>query len=160
MNAFLLFPPNFDDSQTYPLLMSVYGGPNSQVLSLFYSETNRKSPKLLIRSDFILMWPLNWDLLLLLLMDVGPVASNLIAVLQFWFFLEGVLGESKFSIDLFSFINIFSQNLGNLETFDKITAVKYFQSLSYVDSNRVGNIQFKCCWSQVSGVGVMEVTWH
>lgn len=30
LNAYILYPPDFDSSQVYPLLMHVYGGPNSQ----------------------------------------------------------------------------------------------------------------------------------
>ena len=30
LHSFILYPPNFDSTKTYPLLMHVYGGPNSQ----------------------------------------------------------------------------------------------------------------------------------
>jgi len=30
LNAFILYPPDFDSTKQYPLLMHVYGGPNSQ----------------------------------------------------------------------------------------------------------------------------------
>jgi dipeptidyl-peptidase-4 len=36
MNAYLLFPPDFDETSKYPVLVNVYGGPGSQTVTKMY----------------------------------------------------------------------------------------------------------------------------
>lgn len=37
MNAKIVYPPNFDPSKKYPVLMNPYGGPNSQTVNMKYN---------------------------------------------------------------------------------------------------------------------------
>lgn len=39
MNAFIFYPPNFDQTKQYPVLMHVYGGPGSQNVNKRFDQT-------------------------------------------------------------------------------------------------------------------------
>lgn len=41
LNAYMIKPPNFDESQEYPVLMYVYGGPGSQTVNRNFSSGQR-----------------------------------------------------------------------------------------------------------------------
>jgi dipeptidyl aminopeptidase/acylaminoacyl peptidase len=43
MSASLLYPPNFNRAKKYPVLMRVYGGPNSQEVTRAYPFGGQKS---------------------------------------------------------------------------------------------------------------------
>jgi dipeptidyl aminopeptidase/acylaminoacyl peptidase len=43
MSASLLYPPNFNQAKKYPVLMRVYGGPNSQEVTRAYPFGGQKS---------------------------------------------------------------------------------------------------------------------
>lgn len=41
LNAYMIKPPNFDDTQEYPVLMHVYGGPGSQRVTRSFNSSER-----------------------------------------------------------------------------------------------------------------------
>jgi len=103
MNAYLLLPPGFDNTKKYPLLMNVYGGPNSQLVTQQFAQTGFH---IYVTSQ---------------LKFIVAVADG-----------RGTGGRGS------AWRKQVYQQLGTLETEDQLTAASYFQSLSYVASNRVG----------------------
>lgn len=55
MNSYILFPPGFDPNRKYPVLMYVYGGPNSQTVMNRWSGANYFWYQLLAQKGYLIV---------------------------------------------------------------------------------------------------------
>ena len=55
LNAWIIFPPDFDENQKYPVLMYVYGGPNSQTVTDRWNTFNGAWFRMLAQQGYIVV---------------------------------------------------------------------------------------------------------
>ena len=104
LNISVIFPPNFNESNKYPVYMNVYGGPGHNEVTNQWDGNDFMFHQLLASKGYIVV-------------SVDPRGTQY----------RGA--EFKKATYL---------QLGKLEVEDFIGTAKYFQTLPYVDANRVG----------------------
>lgn len=104
LNAWMIKPPNFDESKKYPVFLTIYGGPGSQTVTNSWGGSNYFWHQMLAQKGYI----------------VVSVDNR---------------GTGARGVD---FKKITYKQLGKYETQDQIEAAKYFATLPYVDSKRIG----------------------
>lgn len=105
LSAWMMKPADFDPNKKYPVLMYVYGGPETpQVLNSYNSPFDYAWYQMLCQKGYI----------------VACVDGRG----------TGRKGDA--------FTKVIYKQMGKYEAIDQIAAAKYFQSLPYVDKDRVG----------------------
>lgn len=104
LNVSTIFPPNFDESNKYPVYMNVYGGPGHNEVTNQWDGNDFMFHQLLASKGYIVV-------------SVDPRGTQ---------YRGAAFKKSTYL------------QLGKLEVEDFIGTAKYFQSLPYVDANRVG----------------------
>ncbi len=108
LNGWMIKPTDFDETQQYPVLMFVYGGPGSQeVLNAWGSGSG----------SFNYMW-------FQMLAQQGYIVACVDN--------RGTGGRGK------AFRSVTYADLGKYETIDQVAAARYLGDLSYVDKDRIG----------------------
>lgn len=103
LSTWQLLPPNFDESKKYPVLFTIYGGPNSQTVQNRWGYRDA--------------WYQYFAQQGIIVVSVDNRGT-------------GFKGEE--------FRKITYQELGKFETIDQIEAAKYFESLPYVEKDKIG----------------------
>mgnify|MGYP002639695728 CR=1 FL=1 len=103
LSSWKVLPPNFDESKKYPVLFTIYGGPNSQTVQNRWGYRDA--------------WYQYFALQGIIVVSVDNRGT-------------GFKGEA--------FRKITYQELGKYETIDQIEAAKYFESLPYVEKDKIG----------------------
>jgi len=104
LNASVIFPPDFDKSNKYPVYMNVYGGPGHNEVTNQWDGNDFMFHQLLASNGYIVV-------------SVDPRGTQY----------RGAAFKKATYLQL-----------GKLEVEDFIGTAKYFQSLPYVDANRIG----------------------
>lgn len=104
LNASVIFPPDFDKSNKYPVYMNVYGGPGHNEVTNQWDGNDFMFHQLLASKGYIVV-------------SVDPRGTQY----------RGAAFKKATYLQL-----------GKLEVEDFIGTAKYFQSLPYVDANRIG----------------------
>jgi dipeptidyl-peptidase-4 len=104
LNVSTIFPPNFNESNKYPVYMNVYGGPGHNEVTNQWDGNDFMFHQLLASKGYIVV-------------SVDPRGTQY----------RGAAFKKATYLQL-----------GKLEVEDFIGTAKYFQSLPYVDANRVG----------------------
>jgi dipeptidyl-peptidase 4 len=104
LNVSIIYPPNFNESNKYPVYMNVYGGPGHNEVTNQWDGNDFMFHQLLASKGYIVV-------------SVDPRGTQY----------RGAAFKKATYLQL-----------GKLEVEDFIGTAKYFQTLSYVDANRVG----------------------